>query len=171
MMATNLLNPPEGQLHHSDRGGQYASHAYQALLRKHGMVCSMSRKGNCWGSAPTERFLSSLKREWLTGGTPFPPTISKRQHGSPVMLAGLARVVTQCRGLPEGLNVGCPLLVQSKPQSRLATTQAAVSPVVVSIMKTSADGRPVIGRPRSDWKRIRARALRCPQTPSAGPGR
>jgi transposase InsO family protein len=71
MMATNLLNPPEGQLHHSDRGGQYASHAYQALLRKHGMVCSMSRKGNCWGSAPTERFLSSLKREWLTGGYPF----------------------------------------------------------------------------------------------------
>ena len=31
------------------------------------MVCSMSRKGNCWDNAPTERFFSSLKREWLTG--------------------------------------------------------------------------------------------------------
>jgi transposase InsO family protein len=67
MMAINLRNPPEGLLHHSDRGSQYASHAYQALLRQHGMECSMSRKGNCWDNAPTERFFSSLKREWLTG--------------------------------------------------------------------------------------------------------
>jgi len=67
MMAINLRNPSEGLLHHSDRGSQYASHAYQALLRQQGMVCSMSRKGNCWDNAPTERFFSSLKREWLTG--------------------------------------------------------------------------------------------------------
>ena len=67
MMAINLRNPPEGLLHHSDRGSQYAAHAYQALLRQHGMACSMSRKGNCWDNAPTERFFSSLKREWLTG--------------------------------------------------------------------------------------------------------
>lgn len=67
MMAINLRNPPEGLLHHSDRGSQYASHAYRALLRRHGMVCSMSRKGNCWDNAPAERLFSSLKREWLTG--------------------------------------------------------------------------------------------------------
>ena len=54
-------------LHHSERGSHYASHAYQALLRQQGMVCSMSRKGNCWDNAPTERFFSSQKREWLTG--------------------------------------------------------------------------------------------------------
>jgi len=66
-MAVNLRNPPEGLLHHSDRGSQYASKAYQTLLRQNGMVCSMSRKGNCWDNAPTERFFSSLKREWLTG--------------------------------------------------------------------------------------------------------
>jgi transposase InsO family protein len=63
MMAINLRSPPEGLLHHSDRG----SHAYQALLRQHGMACSMSHTGNCWDNAPTERFSSSLKREWLTG--------------------------------------------------------------------------------------------------------
>jgi transposase InsO family protein len=66
-MAVNLRKPPLGLLHHSDRGSQYASHAYQATLRAYGMVCSMSRKGNCWDNAPTERFFSSLKREWLTG--------------------------------------------------------------------------------------------------------
>ena len=48
MMAINLRHPPEGLLHHSDRGSQYASHAYQTLLRQQGMMCSMSRKGNCW---------------------------------------------------------------------------------------------------------------------------
>lgn len=67
MMAINLRKPPPGLLHHSDRGSQYASKAYQQLLQQHGMVCSMSRKGNCWDNAPVERFFSSLKREWLTG--------------------------------------------------------------------------------------------------------
>lgn len=66
-MAVNLRNPPPGLMHHSDRGSQYASRTYQALLRQYGMVCSMSRKGNCWDNTPTERFFSSLKREWLTG--------------------------------------------------------------------------------------------------------
>ena len=64
MMAVNLRKPPPGLIHHSDRGSQYASHDYQALLRQYGMICSMSRKGNCWDNAPVERFFSSLKREW-----------------------------------------------------------------------------------------------------------
>jgi len=64
LMAINLRQPPPGLLHHSDRGSQYASHAYQALLKQHGMICSMSRKGNCWDNSPVERFFSSLKREW-----------------------------------------------------------------------------------------------------------
>jgi len=64
LMAINLRKPPPGLLHHSDRGSQYASHHYQALLEQHGMTCSMSRKGNCWDNAPVERFFNSLKREW-----------------------------------------------------------------------------------------------------------
>ncbi len=64
MMAINLRKPPRGLIHHSDRGSQYAGHAYQALLKQHGMICSMSRKGNCWDNSPVERFFSSLKREW-----------------------------------------------------------------------------------------------------------
>ena len=64
LMAINLRQPPPGLLHHSDRGSQYASNAYQFLLKQHGMICSMSRKVNCWDHAPIERFFTSLKREW-----------------------------------------------------------------------------------------------------------
>ena len=67
MMAINLRQPPRGLLHHSDRGSQYASHAYRRLLQQHGMIASMSRKGNCWDNAPVERFFGSLKREWTDG--------------------------------------------------------------------------------------------------------
>ena len=45
---------PRGLLHHSDRGCQYTSAQYQALLRSHGVICSMSRRGNCFDNAPTK---------------------------------------------------------------------------------------------------------------------
>jgi putative transposase len=64
MMAINVRRPSAGLIHHSDRGSQYASDAYQRLLKQHGMICSMSRKGNCWDNAPVESFFGSLKREW-----------------------------------------------------------------------------------------------------------
>ena len=78
IMAVNLRRPPPGLLHHSDRGSQYASDAYQALLKQHQMACSMSRKGNCWDNAPTERFFGSLKREWVTGAVY--PTAESAEH-------------------------------------------------------------------------------------------
>jgi transposase InsO family protein len=62
--AINPGKPPPGLIHHSDRGSQYTSHACQVLLKQHGMICSMSRKGNCLDNSPVERFFSSLKREW-----------------------------------------------------------------------------------------------------------
>ena len=48
---------------HSDRGVQYASHAYRKLLKEFRMVQSMSRKGNCWDNAPMESFFKTLKVE------------------------------------------------------------------------------------------------------------
>ena len=62
-MAISRRRPGEGVMHHSDRGCQYASHAYQQLLKEHGMIGSMSRKGNCWDNAVMERFFGSLKSE------------------------------------------------------------------------------------------------------------
>lgn len=66
-MALNARQPKAGLLMHSDRGSQYASEEYQGLLRQHGLVCSMSRKGNCWDNAVMERFFLNLKMErvWL----------------------------------------------------------------------------------------------------------
>jgi putative transposase len=57
---------PSPRLHHSDRGTQYASHAYRELLATRGIEVSMSRVGNCWDNAPVESFLSSLKAELVT---------------------------------------------------------------------------------------------------------
>jgi putative transposase len=51
-------------LHHSDRGSQYTSDAYQQTLRTLGIACSMSRRGNCYDNAVMERFFWSLKHEW-----------------------------------------------------------------------------------------------------------
>lgn len=54
---------PAALLFHSDRGSQYAAHDYQELLQEQGIVCSMSRKGNCWDNAPVESFFATLKKE------------------------------------------------------------------------------------------------------------
>ena len=59
--------PAPGLMHHSDRGSQYARHAFQARLKAYDMTCSMSRKGNCWDNAPTESFFNSLKTERVHG--------------------------------------------------------------------------------------------------------
>ena len=62
-MAITQRNPAPGLIVHSDRGSQYASEKHQSLLSKHGLRCSMSRKGNCWDNAVMERFFLNLKME------------------------------------------------------------------------------------------------------------
>ena len=59
--------PPEGLIHHSDRGSQYASYDYQQALRDYKMVPSMSRKGNCYDNACIESFFGTIKRELIYG--------------------------------------------------------------------------------------------------------
>jgi len=63
--ALALRGPVPGLVHHSDRGSQYASTSYQKQLKAAGMICSMSRKGNCYDNAAMESFWHSLKVEWL----------------------------------------------------------------------------------------------------------
>ena len=55
--------PDVGLLHHSDRGCTYASEDYQDILEARGIVCSMSRRGNCWDNAVMESFFSTVKSE------------------------------------------------------------------------------------------------------------
>jgi putative transposase len=54
---------PKEVLVHSDRESQYCSDAYQKLLKDNGLICSMSRKGNCWDNATMESFYHTLKVE------------------------------------------------------------------------------------------------------------
>jgi len=58
---------PEGLIHHSDRGRQYASYAYQDLLQGYGMRPSMGRSGNCYDNAYLESFFGTLKTELVHG--------------------------------------------------------------------------------------------------------
>ncbi len=63
VMAIWRRGKPEDLLHHSDRGSQYVSEQFQRLMADHGVVCSMSRAGDCWDNAAMESFFSSLKIE------------------------------------------------------------------------------------------------------------
>ncbi len=67
-MALGRRSPAAGLMHHSDRGSQYASHAYQAMVADHGIVCRMRAKGECLDNAVAERFFGSLEREWTSHG-------------------------------------------------------------------------------------------------------
>lgn len=61
--AIESRDPPPGCLHHSDRGSQYAALAYRAELARHGLLCSMSRRGNPYDNALAESFMKTLKVE------------------------------------------------------------------------------------------------------------
>jgi putative transposase len=65
MMALWRRGFPKGVLFHSDRGSQYCSAAYQDLLKKYGILSSMSRKGNCWDNSVCESFFHTLKTELI----------------------------------------------------------------------------------------------------------
>ena len=64
-MAIKHRNPPKGLLWHTDRGSQYASYSHKDLLKQHGIVQSMSRKGNCWDNAVAESFFKTLKSDLI----------------------------------------------------------------------------------------------------------
>lgn len=64
-MALGHRRPEQGLIYHSDRGVQYACHDFRDLLEAHGMVASMSRKGNCWDNAVAESFFATLEWELI----------------------------------------------------------------------------------------------------------
>ncbi len=74
-MALRHRRPSQGLLHHSDRGVQYASGAYRQLLKAHGLMASMSRKGCCYDNAAVEAFFNR-----------------NRTRRRPLLLLGRARI-------------------------------------------------------------------------------
>lgn len=77
-MALLSRRPDAELMHHSDRGSQYASGAFQQLLRDENITCSMSRKGNCYDNAVMESFFASLKKE-LVHQVNYPTRAEARQ--------------------------------------------------------------------------------------------
>jgi len=69
--AIDRRQPPAGLIHHSDRGSQYCSAEYRKLLRRHGLVASMSGRGNCYDNAMVETVFKTIKSElvWRTAFT------------------------------------------------------------------------------------------------------
>ncbi len=65
--ALRTRRPAPGLVHHSDRGVQYASAEYQAVLAAHGVTPSMSRRGDCWDNAVAESFFATLETELIAG--------------------------------------------------------------------------------------------------------
>ena len=78
LMAIWRRQPGRGLIHHSDRSSQYACHEYRDNLEEHGMIQSMSRKGDCWDNAVIERFFRSLKSE-RTNHRHYPTRDAARQ--------------------------------------------------------------------------------------------
>jgi putative transposase len=67
-MATEVRTSASGLMFHSDQGCQYTSRKFQEELKQHGILQSMSHRGQCWDNAPTERFFGTLKSEWVPRG-------------------------------------------------------------------------------------------------------
>lgn len=67
-LAVALRRPMPELLFHSDQGCQYTSRKFQEELKRHGILQSMSHRGQCWDNAPTERFFGTLKSEWVPRG-------------------------------------------------------------------------------------------------------
>jgi len=67
-MALRTRRPVAGLVHHTDRDCRYASHDYQAVLRQHELVTSMSGKADCWDNAVAESFFATLEKELLDAG-------------------------------------------------------------------------------------------------------
>ena len=76
-MALGHRVPAQGHVFHSDRGSQYVSYAHQDVLKANGILCSMSRKGNCWDNACAESFFATLKTE-LIHRQPWPTRTAAR---------------------------------------------------------------------------------------------
>ena len=80
--AIRARNPPRGCVHHSDRGSQYASEDYRAVLQKHGLTGSMGRRGNPYDNAKAESFIKTIKTEevYLGGYETFTDVIHALPH-------------------------------------------------------------------------------------------
>lgn len=65
LMAIWQRKPPKGLVWHTDRGSQYCAASHAKIIKQHGIIQSMSRKGNCWDNAVAESFFHTIKTELI----------------------------------------------------------------------------------------------------------
>ena len=148
-MALGRRVPEAGLVHHSDRGCQYAADAYQRVLRDHAIVCSMSRKGDCWDNAVTESFFATLKTK-LIHRQPWPTrrgakdAVAEYIEGSTIRTdstrrAGTSVPMTVNGGMPDRLSVQLNQPVHfSRARSRLWSERQLLPRITRSLWAISA---------------------------------
>ena len=108
-MAWQQRGKPKGLLFHSDQGCQYTALAFRQRLWRYQITQSMSRRGNCWDNAPTERLFRSLKTEWVP------------QTGYKDLLAAKCDISRYLLGYynqrrPHSFNAGLPPAIAEQPK-------------------------------------------------------
>jgi len=116
--ALTTRQPDPGLIHHSDRGSQYASGAYQQLLARGGVIASMSRVGDCWDNAPVESFFAGLKRKAM-------PEAAGRAGPSPSAPSRTTSISTTGAGCTPPTTTA----VRWTPKPRLASRYDSTQPV------------------------------------------
>ena len=117
--------PAKGCIHHSDRGSQYASEVYRALLTVHGLVGSMSRRGNPCDNAKAESFMKTLKAEEVNAKTYATLEDARRQIGAFIETVYNVDRLHSALGYKPPAQFEADLARSRKPQLKV---EAAVSP-------------------------------------------
>jgi transposase InsO family protein len=134
--AVESRRPPEGLIHHTDRGVQYASRAYREALEVVGFEASMSRRGDCWDNAPAESLIKTVKTE--LGDSFLSRELAQRE------LFEYIEGFYNTRRLHSGLDYRTPLEAeQLAPPPLLTQTSGALSLTAVAA-RNSASPHPGI---------------------------
>jgi putative transposase len=110
-MALATRRPPAGLLHHSDRGSEFTSERYQALLREADFEVSMSRTGDCYDNAAMEAFFATLTKE-CTDRVRF----QTRQEAAPPFSSTWSAFITRCAYIRR-YSMSVRLLLNTQPRS------------------------------------------------------
>lgn len=119
-MALGHRDVTAGPLHHSDRGCQYTSRAYQAELRRHGLGCSMSRAGNCHDNAVAESFFGTLKNELF-----YEQAVPETRDGARARIHEYIECFYNRERRHSAIGYSCPVEFEALYHERVAATVAA----------------------------------------------
>ncbi len=134
--AVESRRPPEGLIHHTDRGAQYASRAYRRALEAAGLEASMSRRGDCWDNAPAESLIKTIKTE--LGRSFLTRELAERE------LFAYIEGFYNTRRLHSGLDYRTPLEAEQLASPHLLTQTSGALSLTADAARASASPHPGI---------------------------